>query len=107
MENNSIGSTLRLLRVASSLKQAALAKDLDVTPNYLSLVEHGRKEPSLTFLKRFSRRLDTPLGYLLWVALEDVSLPAESNVKEKMDQLLVSILEERKKLAARSASEKP
>jgi transcriptional regulator with XRE-family HTH domain len=106
MENNNIGSTLRLLRVASSLKQATLAKDLDVTANYLCLVENGRKEPSLTFLKKFSRRLDTPLGYLLWVALEDVNLPTESNVKEKMDQLLVSILEERKKLANRSANAK-
>jgi transcriptional regulator with XRE-family HTH domain len=88
----SIGSTLKLLRVASDLKQSSLAKDLDITANYLSLVESGKKEPSLTFLKKFAQRLNVPLGYFLWIALEDISSPEELNLKEKMNRLLVSIL---------------
>lgn len=95
MDKNNIGSTLRLLRVASNLRQASLAKDLDVTSNYLSLVENGKKEPSLTFLKKFSRRLDAPLGYLLWIALEDKDRPEEFDLKEKMDRLLTAILEQK------------
>jgi transcriptional regulator with XRE-family HTH domain len=96
MEKNNIGSTLRLLRVASNLRQTLLAKDLDVTPNYLSLVENGKKEPSLTFLKKFSRRLDAPLGYLLWIALEDSDRPEGVDLKEKMDRLLTAILEQKR-----------
>jgi transcriptional regulator with XRE-family HTH domain len=88
----SIGSTLKLLRIASKLTQSSLAKDLDITANYLSLVENGRKEPSLTFLKRFSKRLDAPLGYLLWLALEEERSPEESDLKRKMDELLVNII---------------
>lgn len=91
-----IGSTLKLLRVASNIKQASLAEDLDITANYLSQIENGKKEPSLTFLKRFSRRLDVPLGYLLWLALEDATAPEEVDVKGKMNNLLVNILRQKK-----------
>jgi transcriptional regulator with XRE-family HTH domain len=102
----SIGSTLKLLRVASDLKQSSLAKDLDITANYLSLVENGKKEPSLTFLKKFSQRLNIPLGYFLWIALEDISLPEELELKDKMDKLLVSILQQKRKDAFTSQNEK-
>lgn len=102
----SIGSTLKLLRVASDLKQSSLAKDLNVTANYLSLVENGKKEPSLTFLKKFSQRLNLPLGYFLWIALEDISLPEELDLKEKMDRLLVSILQQKRKDGFTSRNEK-
>lgn len=87
-----VGSTLKLLRTASNLTQRSLAEDLNVTANYLSLIENGRKEPSLTFLKKFSKRLEAPLGYLLWLALEEGKSPEERNLKSKMGELLVNII---------------
>jgi len=92
-----IGSTLKLLRTASNLTQISLAKDLNVTANYLSLIENGRKEPSLTFLKRFSKKLDAPLGYFLWLALEENRSQEEFDLKRKMDELLVTIIREKGK----------
>lgn len=92
-----IGSTLKLLRTASNLTQSSLAKDLNVTANYLSLLENGRKEPSLTFLKRFSKRLDSPLGYFLWLALEENRSQEELDLKRKMDKLLIAIIREKGK----------
>ena len=92
-----IGSTLKLLRTASNLTQSSLAKDLNVTANYLSLVENGRKEPSLTLLKRFSKKLDAPLGYFLWLALEENRSQEEFDLKRKMDELLVTIIREKGK----------
>ncbi len=103
----SIGSTLKLLRVASELKQSSLAKDLGITANYLSLVENGKKEPSLTFLKKFSQRLDVPLGYFLWTALENGNSPEELELKEKMNKLLVDILRKTNKSGVNSLSERP
>ena len=94
-----IGSTLKLLRTASNLKQSSLANELDVTPNYLSLVENEKREPSLTFLKKFSKKLDVPLGYLLWLALEDFTLPEELTLKKNMNTLLTTILREKKNVA--------
>lgn len=89
------GQTLRMLRVAADLKQGILAHDLDVTPNYLSLIENGKKEPSLTFLKKFSKRMGVSLGYLLWLALEEGSLPEEKELRQKMDNLLIEIIKKR------------
>ena len=88
----SIGSTLKLLRTASNLKQSSLAKDLDITANYLSLIENGRKEPSLTFLKRFAKKMDTPLGYLIWLALDENRSQEEIDLKRKMNELLINII---------------
>jgi transcriptional regulator with XRE-family HTH domain len=102
----SIGSTLKLLRVASDLKQTSLAKDLNVTANYLSLVESGKKEPSLTFLKKFAHRLNVPLGYFLWIALENINLPEELAFKVKTDRLLVNILQRANKNSINSPNER-
>lgn len=66
-----IGQTLKLCRVRATLTQCALAPALGVTANYLSLVENGHREPSLRFLKKFATQLQIPLGYYLWLALED------------------------------------
>lgn len=92
----SIGSTLKLLRTASNLKQSALAKDLKVTANYISLIENDRKEPSLTFLKKFSKRMDVPLGYFLWLALEEGRSAEERDLKGRMNSLLVQLIREKK-----------
>ena len=92
-----VGSTLKLLRTASNLTQGFLAKELKVTANYLSLIENGRREPSLTFLKRFAKTLDIPLGYFLWLALEENKSREEFDLKRKMDELLVTIIREKGK----------
>jgi transcriptional regulator with XRE-family HTH domain len=60
-----IGKTLRYLRTAKDVSQIELAGALGVTPSYLSLVEHGRREPSLCFLKRASQHFRIPLPFFL------------------------------------------
>ena len=87
-----IGQTLKLLRTAAKLKQAALAADLGVTVNYLSLVENGHREPSLTFLKKFAKKLDVPLGYFLWLALDEQKSHEAVELKERMNDLLSNLL---------------
>ena len=64
-----IGHTLKLIRVAADRKHLDLARALGVTANYLSLVEHGHRDPSLKFLKQFAQELKVPLRDYLWLAL--------------------------------------
>jgi transcriptional regulator with XRE-family HTH domain len=66
-----IGQTLKLLRIRADLQQKDLAAALGVTANYVSLVENGHRDPSLPFLRRFATQLNVPLGYYLWLALDD------------------------------------
>ena len=60
----SVGRTVKFLRVAEGLKQKELAERLDVSPNYLSLVENDKREPSLSFLRDLASEMRIPLGLL-------------------------------------------
>lgn len=57
-----IGKTVKFLRMAKGLTQGEVAQELDVTANYISLVENNKREPSLSFLKNLSNLLDVPVG---------------------------------------------
>jgi transcriptional regulator with XRE-family HTH domain len=57
-----LGHLLKLIRVSQNIPQHVLADALGVTPNYLSLIEHDKRDPSLRFLRRFRDHLQVPLG---------------------------------------------
>jgi transcriptional regulator with XRE-family HTH domain len=62
-----LGQTAKLMRTASGLGQKEIAEQLGVTVNYMSLVENGKREPSLPFLRRLARVLHVPVGlFFLW-----------------------------------------
>ena len=46
-----IGHVIKLLRTVSGLKQKDLATGAGINANYLSLVEAGKREPSLAVLR--------------------------------------------------------
>jgi transcriptional regulator with XRE-family HTH domain len=86
-----IGRAIKLLRVSGGLKQLELAERVKVSPNHLSLVEAGRKEPSLSLLRRISAALDVPLAFLVWESTDqDKNLPAEErHVTLKLKEALL------------------
>jgi transcriptional regulator with XRE-family HTH domain len=59
------GQTIRILRTARGISQGALARCLEVTPGYLSLVEQDKREPSLGVLKKVAKYFEVPAGFLL------------------------------------------
>jgi transcriptional regulator with XRE-family HTH domain len=61
----SVGRAVKFARTAAGFKQKDLAGRLDVSPNYLSLVENDRREPSISFLRRLASEMGIPLGLLL------------------------------------------
>jgi transcriptional regulator with XRE-family HTH domain len=62
-----LSRAVRLMRTASGMKQKDVARKVGVTPNYLSLVENGRREPSVSLLKGLARVLGVPIGlFFLW-----------------------------------------
>lgn len=90
-ESLNIGRTIKVLRVSAGLKQLDLANRVKVSPNYLSLVEADRKEPSLSLLKKISNALDVPLAFLVWESMDQTrSLDAEQrNVHLKLKETLL------------------
>lgn len=66
-----ISLRLKLFRVAAGLKQKDLAKKLDVTLNFISMIERGKREPTLKYLQSFARVVNIPLSVLLWEPVND------------------------------------
>ena len=57
---------IKLFRVAAGLKQQDVAEAMSVTTNFVSMIERGKREPTLKYLKAFSRLVKIPLAVLLW-----------------------------------------
>lgn len=66
MAAHSVGQSLKGLRQACGLTQRALAERLGVSSNYLSMVENGRREPSLDLMTEAARALNVPAACLFW-----------------------------------------
>lgn len=60
-----IGRRIRKERLAAGISQAGLAEKADVSPQYISLVENGRKKISLTVLLRVAEALSVSADRLL------------------------------------------
>jgi len=83
-----LGNAIKLIRTAKGLKQKDLALSLGVSPNYISLVESGKREPSLSYLRRLAEELHVPVGlFFLWQ--EDTRPnPARNQITQLRDLLI-------------------
>ena len=57
---------IKLFLVAAGLKQQDVAEAMEVTTNFVSMIERGKREPTLKYLRAFSRLVKIPLSVLLW-----------------------------------------
>jgi transcriptional regulator with XRE-family HTH domain len=85
-----LGNAIKLIRTARKIKQRELAMELNVSANYLSMLEADRRVPSLQFLKKLASRLQVPAGlFLLWTEATKSSLRKKET--EQVRELLVRI----------------
>jgi transcriptional regulator with XRE-family HTH domain len=83
-----LGNALKLIRTARGLTQRALAKQLDVTANYLSLIESDKREPSLSFLKRLAAELGVPVAMFFVFQGEAATGVRDSDLNQLREILL-------------------
>lgn len=50
-----------VIRASKGMSQKELAEVLDVTPSYVSRIEHGERIPSTEMIERLCKRLHIPL----------------------------------------------
>jgi transcriptional regulator with XRE-family HTH domain len=89
----SVGRAVKFARIAAGIKQKDLADRLDVSPNYLSLVENDKREPSLSFLRNLAREMAIPLGLLFLDVDNDMSeiSPEETALLLRVQDLIFQI----------------
>ena len=83
------GQIIRLVRTVEGLPQGELARRLSVTSSYLSQVENGRKQPSLSFLKQVSDEFSLPLPLLV---LGDQTDKAHREIFAELQNILAKFL---------------
>lgn len=63
-------NTIKTYRKKMGLTQVALARRVNIEPTYLSAIENGRREPSLTLVKQISKAVAVPAEIFFWDAIE-------------------------------------
>ena len=75
------------------MSQQELAGRIDLSPSYLSLVEAGKKEPSMPMLREIASGLGVSLDMLMLTAIDYGELRRqESEVTELFSQLLLALV---------------
>jgi transcriptional regulator with XRE-family HTH domain len=89
----SLGKNIKLARISAGLKQKELADRLDVSTNYLSLIENDKREPSVSFLRALAKEINIPVG-ILFIDIEnnlDKLSPEERMIFLKIKDLIWEI----------------
>jgi len=61
-----LNDALRLIRVFHDVSQKDMAARLQIAPSYLSEIEKGKKEPTLSILKKYSEEFAIPMSSILF-----------------------------------------
>lgn len=86
-----IGKNIKIFRINAGLKQKDLAAKIGVKESYLSTIESGKKEPSLTLLKKISSALSIPLSMFFW---EETENQDQNTSEAKLKKLLLQLTAE-------------
>ena len=88
------GRAIRIVRNARGLSQADLAKRLTVGASHLSLIEAGKRQPSVGLLREVATSLNIPphLMTLLASSASDLERPENSKDVAELAQSLLRLL---------------
>jgi transcriptional regulator with XRE-family HTH domain len=87
----SVGRAVKFARMAAGIKQKDLADRLAISPNYLSLVENDRRNPSISFLKNLANEIGIPLGLLFHNFDLSAASPEEKALFLRIQDLIFQI----------------
>jgi transcriptional regulator with XRE-family HTH domain len=96
----SIGDVIASARRRKRIDQKTMAKDLDISPSYLSQVENNSRTPSAKLLKQIAVQLDIPVSALLFEVIQDTDFNNEEDrqlflkAKPLMDKMIAVLLSE-------------
>lgn len=65
-----IGEILKRLRLIYGYKAYEMSEELNISPSYLSEIEHGNRAPSLELLQNYATILDIKLSVLILLSEE-------------------------------------
>lgn len=88
-----VGESIRSLRGAAGLMQRELAERVGISASMLSLVEAGKREPTIALLRSIGRALGIPTGVLFAIALDDPDIGQGTHDARRAHELTQSLFE--------------
>ena len=73
------GRAVRIVRSAHNVSQSQLAERIGISPSHLSLIESGKRAPSLKMVERLSTALEVPVHLLTLLASDAQDLKDGKN----------------------------
>jgi transcriptional regulator with XRE-family HTH domain len=88
-----VGEAIKSLRAAAGIMQRELADRVGISASMLSLVEAGKREPSISVLRGIGRALEVPTSVLFAVALDDAEVGQGTRTAQQVHELTLHIFE--------------
>ena len=88
--NHDYAKSFRIIRAAFGLQQAELAARMSISPSQLSLIESGRRQPSLRVVNALASAVDVPAAIVTLLAspANEVNSKADSEISDLARALL-------------------
>lgn len=88
-----IGESLRLLRTLHDEKLVELAKKLEVSPGYLSEIEHGKRKPNLEIIEKYATHFKVKKSAIMLFAEEIDETSTSGKVKTLARSKMIRLLQ--------------
>jgi transcriptional regulator with XRE-family HTH domain len=88
-----LGKSIKLCRTNRGLSQDELAKRIGKSVSYVSLIEHGKRDPVVSTVEEIASALGVPMSLLMFLAAEPGELkgmPVE--VRDKLAGVAFKLL---------------
>ncbi len=86
-----LGEALRLIRVFHDCKTSVLAKEINISPSYISEIESGKKTPSMEILKKYANYFDTTVSAIIFFS-EDIEKDKKKPFKTAARNKLIKFM---------------
>jgi len=91
-----VGESIRIVRTKVGIRQGELAARAGVSQSMLSLIETGRRQPSMALIQKLSEAMDVPAQLVFLLACEPAQGkekygPALQKLGAAMLELLIAV----------------
>ena len=88
-----LNNALRMIRIFHDVSQKDMATRLQIAPSYLSEIESGKKDATLSLLSRYSEEFKIPMSSILFFSEHMDNGGAPSILKKAVSSKVLKLLE--------------
>ncbi|MCB0060450.1 MAG: helix-turn-helix transcriptional regulator [Gammaproteobacteria bacterium] len=88
-----IGHALKICRSAKNLSLESVATGAGFSRSYLSMIESGRREPTLSAMEKIAAALNVPLPIILFIAADSEEIEGlDSETIQRLSSAALAVM---------------